>query len=277
VFLDAGRSVRPISEGTMDGTDTQKSTPAGAAGAVPRAWALVAMGCALGLGLTAGGFFVGQGLAKMRTADRVVTVKGVAEIEAQADLATLPVNFAVQAGEVKDGMAKLDETGRIVLAYLVEKGFKPEEIALQRVDVLDTFLLPAERPEARKPQTRYRLTQYASIRSTDIQRVTDVARDLGELARRGVVLDNTPGATYILTSEKLNELKSGLIRAATERARNAAAEFAEASGSRVGAIKRANQGVISVSARDEGPFEAEHQAAAKRVRAVTTVDYTLIE
>ncbi len=264
----------------MNGNETSKIAPAPRSdtgpGAVPRAWALAVSGCAVGLGIAIAGHLVGNGVAAMRTADRIVTVKGVAEIEVQADLASLPVRFAVSAGDVKSGMARLDETTRVVMTYLDEKGFKAEEIALQRVDVEDTFL-HAERPEARKPESRYRLTQYAAVRSVDIGRVTAVARDMGELARRGVILGDTSGATYILTSEKLNELKGGLIRAATERARRAAIEFAEASGSRVGAIKRANQGAISVLARDEGPFEAEHQAAEKRVRAVTTVDYTLID
>jgi len=260
----------------VNGNETSKSARESGVGAAPRAWALATAGCAVGVGLAVAGYLIGGGVAAMRSADRVVTVKGVAEIEIQADLASLPVRFAVSAGDVKAGMARLDETMRVVLAYLDEKGFKAEDIALQRVDVEDTFL-HAERPEARKPESRYRLTQYAAVRSADIARVTAVARDMGELARRGVVLGDTPGATYILTSDKLNELKGGLVRAATERARSAAAEFAEASGSRVGAIKRANQGVISVLARDEGPFEAEHQAAEKRVRAVTTVDYTLID
>lgn len=80
-----------------------------------------------------------------------------------------------------------------------------------------------------------------------------------------------------MTAERLNQLKPDLIREATTAARAAAAEFAKSSGSRVGGIRNANQGVIVILARDESPAISERQSPAKRIRAVTTVDYFLTE
>lgn len=80
-----------------------------------------------------------------------------------------------------------------------------------------------------------------------------------------------------MTANRLNELKPDLIRQATEAAKAAAAEFAKSSGSRVGGIRTANQGVIVILARDESPAVSERHSAAKRIRAVTTVDYFLTE
>lgn len=47
----------------------------------------------LALGVLAGGFLIGNGFARMRTADRTVSVKGVSEREAQADLAIWPLRL----------------------------------------------------------------------------------------------------------------------------------------------------------------------------------------
>lgn len=227
----------------------------------------------LAVGAAAGGYLAGKGVLLSRLEDRYVTVKGVAEMETQADLATLPIRFSITAGELKAGMGTLDESAKLVSAYLKEQGFQDDEITLQRVEIQDT-LAQGYRSDTPK-NARFILTQNALVRSGDIERVRKVSREIGELARRGVVLNDTPGPNFIVTAEKLNEIKPGLIRQATERAKVAADEFAQTSGSRVGGIRRANQGVIVILARDESPFEGEYQSVDKRIRAVTTVDYFL--
>ncbi|MGE0094749.1 MAG: SIMPL domain-containing protein [Alphaproteobacteria bacterium] len=227
----------------------------------------------LAAGSVVAGYLAGRGVLMSRLEDRYVTVKGVAEMEMKADLATLPIRFSITAGDLKAGMGTLDESAKVVTGYLKEQKFKDDEITLQRVEIQDT-LAQGYRNDVNK-NARFILTQNVLVRSNDIEQVRKVSREIGELARRGVVLNDTPGPNFIVTAEKLNEIKPGLIRQATERAKVAADEFAQTSGSKVGGIRRANQGVIVILARDESPFEGEYQAVDKRIRAVTTVDYFL--
>ena len=62
---------------------------------------------AVALGLFLGGAAIGGGVARMRTADRAVTVKGVAEREVRAALAIWPLR--VVAASDADGLAWLRE------------------------------------------------------------------------------------------------------------------------------------------------------------------------
>ena len=67
-----------------------------------------------------------------------------------------------------------------------------------------------------------------------------------------------------------------MIAEATARAREAAEQFARDSGSRVGAIRRANQGTFEILPRDRVPGASARTASSRR-RCAWTIDYLLEE
>lgn len=225
-------------------------------------------------GIAAGGFLAGRGILDFRLADRSVTVKGVAEQEVTAGLATYPLRVTVTAGDIADGERRLTAQIGEIAGFLREYGFAEGEIMTQRIEVQDILAQPY-RPKDANEQARFILAQAVLLRSDKIDLVTRLSQEAGELVRRGIVLSDTGGPSYIVTADQLNGLKPELIRNATAAARSAAAEFATASESRVGGIRKANQGVIVILARDAGTPES--QSPAKRIRAVTTVDYFLVQ
>jgi hypothetical protein len=75
-----------------------------------------------------------------------------------------------------------------------------------------------------------------------------------------------------------------MITDATKNARAAADQFASDSGSKVGAIRRASQGLFSITDRDQagsgettggGHYFPRASDPNKRVRVVVTIDYLL--
>jgi hypothetical protein len=115
------------------------------------------------------------------------------------------------------------------------------------------------------------------VRSTAVDTVAEAAQSTGELVDAGVVLDdqsgNGTGPTYLF--DGLNKLKPEMIAEATRNARAAAEQFARDSGSTLGKIRRANQGVFEILARDKAPMLQEERQIDKTVRVVSTVDYSL--
>lgn len=73
----------------------------------------------------------------------------------------------------------------------------------------------------------------------------------------------------------IGALRAEMIAAATKDARNAALQFATDSGSQVGSISDASQGVFQILA--SGSDEDDPAAMNKTVRVVTTVTYELVD
>jgi hypothetical protein len=227
----------------------------------------------VGGGIAVGGYLVGSGIVDARTVTRNVTVKGVAEQEATADLATWSLGITVPDPDVVAGERRLATHVEAVVAFFADAGFAPEEITVERLYVRDT-LSDAYRERVNR-EVRYILGQTVRLRTTKIAAVRALSGRTGELVRRGMVINDHGGPHYIVTVEQLNRVKPDLIRRATLAAKTAAGEFAASSGSRVGNIRNANQGVIQILARDDAA--AEPNSPEKRLRAVTTLDYLLVD
>jgi len=228
----------------------------------------------LAIGLAAAGWFVGHGLLEVRQADRYVTVKGLSEREVQADLALWPMQFVVADDDLDRAQSRMvDATGK-VQAFLARSGFEPGEIELQDLSVTDTR---ANRYGGPPAPFRYVVSTTLMVRTTQPDRLFEASQRVGELIDAGVVLSSdgpwAGGPTYLFNG--LNELKPGMIAEATANAREAAEQFARDSGSKLGPIRRANQGVFVILPRDQAPGVQEQRQRAKVVRVVSTVEYLL--
>ncbi|WP_207260070.1 SIMPL domain-containing protein [Desulfovibrio sp. Huiquan2017] len=222
-------------------------------------------GIILALGFVAGCWVLASALVDFKAMDRYVSVKGLAEREVAADLAMWPISFSVAADTLPDLDAALARSRGEVMAFLKEQGLDAAEImnAAPRVQE-NQYNSPNQRPAH-----RYTAQAVITVRSNDIATVKKAMSAAGELVPRGVLLvrDYEFRPTFAFTG--LNSIKPDMIAEATRNARDAAKQFAEDSGSRVGGIRRASQGYFSLQDRDQ------YTPEIKKVRVVTSVDYFL--
>jgi hypothetical protein len=76
----------------------------------------------IAIGLVAGGWLMGDGLVRMKQADRAVTVRGLAEREVTADLATWTISYSAKAGDLQTAQSDLDGDTRAIRAFFGELG-----------------------------------------------------------------------------------------------------------------------------------------------------------
>ena len=227
------------------------------------------------LGLAAAGWFVGDGFLESRR-DRVVTVKGLAERDVEADLALWPFQIAAAADDLAAAQAEIQRSTARVLQFLSRHGIDTTGTELRGVEVTDR--LAQMYGDAANAGPRYTVQQLMMVRSQDVATVHAASQKVGELVEAGVVLRSGSGygpvkPTFLFKG--LNALKPDMIAEATANAREAAAQFARDADSRLGGIRRANQGVFQILPRDQAPGLEETDQVYKTVRVVSTIDYEL--
>ncbi|MGN1062768.1 MAG: SIMPL domain-containing protein [Alphaproteobacteria bacterium] len=225
-------------------------------------------------GLAAGGYFTGHYYYAAKMNDRTVVVKGLAETDAKADLAIWNIKFLSTGNDLKAAQGVMQKNLGLIKRYLAEKGFADTEIIVGRINTNDLMANPYRNNNMQGP--RYILNQTVTVRSTQVDKVETSLRGIGVLVSEGVIFDNQEygsPVSYLFTG--LNTIKPAMLQQATENARKAAEEFAKSSDSRVGNIKRANQGVFSIGAREQAPDTSESAEINKTVRVVSTVEYYL--
>ena len=89
------------------------------------------------VGAIAGGFFVGDGFARGRRADRFVEVKGLAEREVTATLALWPLRFAASGDDLAAAQAQITRGQKEVVAFLERNGIPAAAAELQNLQVTD--------------------------------------------------------------------------------------------------------------------------------------------
>ena len=229
-------------------------------------FAAAILGVCLAIGLVIGGSYLKSAAIQWKSADRSVTVKGLAEREVRATLALWPLHFTVTGDALGEVQQRINRQADIIRAFLTDAGFKTDAITLTSPEVTDRY---ANSYGNQRPPTRYSAEATMLVRSTAIDAVKQAMPRVGELISQGVVLSpNYNYRTEFLFTE-LEDIKPAMIAAATADARKAAKQFAQDSGSRVGAIRSASQGYFSISDLDS------YTPDVKRIRVVTTIDYAL--
>ncbi|NMH59180.1 SIMPL domain-containing protein [Alteromonas ponticola] len=221
------------------------------------------------LGLTLLGTQLGNAIITFKTWDRVVTVKGLSEREYLADKVIWPIQFTEAGNDLSALHRTLKQHTQSITQYLHNAGLDAQSITVGAPEIIDKL---AQRYGGERTEFRYSAIQTITVYSTKIEFVRGLMASISELVSEGIVF-TSPGyeaRTEYLFS-RLNEVKPVMIEEATKHAREVANKFAQDSDSKLGKINQARQGQFSIFARDN------HHPHIKKVRVVSTIEYTLVD
>ncbi|WP_394731213.1 SIMPL domain-containing protein [Altererythrobacter sp. GH1-8] len=220
----------------------------------------------LSVGLMLGGYLLGDGLLRAKEAERMVTVRGLAERDVTADLATWTIAYSASSASLSEAQAKVRRDTRAIEGFFKELGFP--------ADALQPTGANVSSHTDRNGVTQYTVRQRLALRTSDIPLAQRAVAQQFDLVERGVLLEEGSGMSFTFTG--LNTIKPEMVAEATRDARAAAEQFAQDSGASVGEIRNATQGYFTIEARDgESGGWGVSDTPFKKVRVVTTVHFAL--
>ena len=229
--------------------------------------AATVLGLLLAMGLLGAGYFIGHAVQKARSLDRFVTVKGLAEREFRANLCIWPIGFKTTGNALPEIYAGIASDKQAIIDFLTNNGFDAAEVFSAPPRLTDYHAQAYYGNQ--RPPNRYSAESTVTLRTEQVKKARKVMQASGALIKSGVVLQTSYQPEYLFT--QLNAIKPEMIATATKNARKAAEQFAVDSGSRVGAIRKATQGLFSITNRDA------YSPDYKKIRVVTTVEYFLVD
>lgn len=209
---------------------------------------------------------------KVRSPEDTLSVTGSVREKVTSDLAKWTANFSrtVSTENLKAGYQMMKNDQRLVLNFFEDNGFTEEDITISPIFMEQLYMYD---PNAPKENV---LKQIVEIQSTDVDKITYMAKNNQELIDQGVIFAIQSLEYYY---SKLPELRIELIPAAINDAKLRAQKIAEGSGKTIGVIKSATLGVVQVlpvnstEVSDWGTYDTS--TIEKEVMIPVTVIFTL--
>lgn len=209
---------------------------------------------------------------KVRSPEDTLSVTGSVREKVTSDLAKWTTNFSrtVSTENLKAGYQMMKNDQRLVLNFFEDNGFTEEDITISPIFMEQLYMYD---PNAPKENV---LKQIVEIQSTDVDKITYMAKNNQELIDQGVIFAIQSLEYYY---SKLPELRIELIPAAINDAKLRAQKIAEGSGKTIGVIKSATLGVVQVlpvnstEVSDWGTYDTS--TIEKEVMIPVTVIFTL--
>ncbi|MDR1005868.1 MAG: SIMPL domain-containing protein [Bacteroidales bacterium] len=239
---------------------------------------LTLAGLFISVGLVVLGCYIYKGLQSFSNKERVVTVKGLAEKNIKAEQAEITILTELTGDIPKDLVAKIDERIAAVSAYLTEKGYK--DFKVEDLNLFDSKSYYDYRWEGDKrikfKKDRYRATKRITIAIKDVEKADKMKNNIDvDLINKNLTSDVSCDYKF----PELNSIKPELIAESTKNARLAGDQFAKDSQAKLGKIKTASQGQITIAGQysydGDNTGNPPEERYLEKVRVVSTIVFFL--
>jgi len=203
-------------------------------------------GSVLAVGLVVAAAVGGFAFVKGKRADQSVTVTGSARKRIKSDLVIWRAGVSYQSTVLADAYRSLSESVPRVKAYLVNKGIPENQITISAISS-QTLHAKTTDGEDTGQITGYSLRQELEVRSNDVDKIAQIARQATELINQGILIESMP-PEYHYT--KLGDLKIEMLAEAAKDAKVRATQIAQSTGSSIGSVRSARMGVLQITPAD---------------------------
>lgn len=236
---------------------------------------LFLLGALLAVGIVIATLVIARTVERVKFQNQRIQVKGFAERAITSDIAVWEGQITARSPELVSAYDDLQADLSKVLTYLEQKGIQKEDVSIPSV-ITTIQYKRTEKGASTNIVDGYILVQRVKITSPNIEQIAGIAGEITVLIQQGIEFDSF-SPQYFYT--KLDDMKIELLGEATKNAGMRAQQLAENSGSKVGALKYASQGVFQITpvystqVSDYGMYDTS--TIEKSVKAVVTMEYSI--
>jgi len=226
------------------------------------------------LAIVASTYIFAETLKTVVPSNQIVKVRGVAEREILSDRVDWSVMVFYSDKDLQKAYQQVDDATTYLVEYFIKHGISKDKISYSNYDqeqLTETLVLDRFGNTDTK-FLGYKVTKSIMINGfSDIDLIENLANNIGnDILRQGWKVSES--APYYYYSKKISDIKPELLKQAANSAYQRAVIIAESSGSKLGSLKAARQGVFD-GFNDGGlvgGYTRKH-----RVSAVVTVDFSI--
>ena len=234
-------------------------------------WVIISL--ILAASLVVSSYIVTAGIKEIKGPGNSLSVKGSAKKQITSDLVVWNGSFSAQSPILSDAFKDLKVSEGKVRSYLANQGIDAKDIIFSSITTSTNFVILPNGMYSNQVDS-YRLFQNVEIRSSDIEKITNISRSATDLINEGVQFQsNAPQYFYT----KLADLKIDMIGLATQDAKARAEKMLSATGNKVGKLNSANVGVFQITPLYSGEISDyginDTSSIEKEITSVVTCEF----
>ncbi|MFA7677054.1 MAG: SIMPL domain-containing protein [Candidatus Omnitrophota bacterium] len=220
---------------------------------------------------------ISKGMMQIKKfSNEVIEVTGSADKKIVSDYIVWNSGFSRRDAKMTVAFDKLKNDLRAVKEYLLSKGVKEEEIVVPQVDTKILYK-KNEKGNNTNEIEAYLISQAIEVRSYDVKKVDDIARQATELINQDIQFISA-SPEYFYT--KLAELKHEMLAKATKDAKQRAEQMANSTGNKIGLMRSAKMGTFQINPVNSYDVSwygnNDTSSYEKKVTAVVNVSFAII-
>jgi len=233
--------------------------------------AALVLAIAVVVSTTIGGWFFVKG----KRGDQTITVTGSARKRIRSDLVIWRSAVTYQAPVLSEAYRSLSEAVPKVKAYLISKGIADNQITISSISSQTLHGRTSDGTET-SDITGYSLRQELSVRSNEVDKISQIAREATELINQGILIESM-APEYLYT--QLGSLKIEMLAEAAKDAKVRAEQIAQSTGSSIGSVRSARMGVLQITPADSNEVSGEGMndtsSLEKDITAVVNIGFAV--
>ena len=239
-----------------------------------------ALGLFLAIGIIVGSWLIGSHFTEAKRIDNAhrnsIQVKGYAQKDIESDLGQWMSLIKARTTELTSAYNMINDYKAKTIDYLKKNGVPENEIKLSAIYTREIYQQKNNGYGETNQLEGYELTMNISFQSTNLDKVEEIAQTSSDLIQQGINISSFEPQYYYT---KIEDLKLEMLGEASKNAFERAEKLAGNTGSKVGTLQSASQGVFQITSRnstevsDYGSFDT--QSRLKTIKAVITAEFSV--